>query len=245
MLLTDLGARIRAQRERLGLKQADIANALQVSPQAVSKWERGENGPDIAILGALARLLGVTTDWLLDTHREERDVFDATVFVSSVNGAYEKSLNMAPKEFALWATGLFTQLTDAVLSHDGVPVKYLGDAFLCFFAGPDHAARACRAAFMARRMVAEPLDIALSTGKVYLGAVGHRDYARPDVMGQVVNIAFLAMGWADEQDVASGIVATAPAVEAAGDVVAKGPGVSVSFKGLPYKVLIHELTDEN
>ena len=65
MLLGELGQRIRTQRERLGLKQHDIANALQVSPQAVSKWERGENAPDIAVLGELCTLLGVTTDWLL------------------------------------------------------------------------------------------------------------------------------------------------------------------------------------
>ena len=42
MLLSELGNRIRSQRERLGLKQQDIANALQISPQAVSKWERGK-----------------------------------------------------------------------------------------------------------------------------------------------------------------------------------------------------------
>jgi len=95
MLLEDLGNRIRSQRERLGLKQHDVAHALQVSPQAVSKWERGENAPDIAILGALAKLLGVSTDWLLDTYGEGLDVFEATVFASSVTGAYEKSLQMA------------------------------------------------------------------------------------------------------------------------------------------------------
>ena len=77
MLLNELGRRLRTQRERLGLKQNDIANALQVSPQAVSKWERGENGPDIATLGPLARLLGVSTDWLLDAHGQDLDVFDA------------------------------------------------------------------------------------------------------------------------------------------------------------------------
>ena len=75
MLLIELGQRLRTQRERLGLKQNDVANALQVSPQAVSKWERGENCPDIATLGPLARLLGVSTDWLLDAHGENQDVF--------------------------------------------------------------------------------------------------------------------------------------------------------------------------
>jgi transcriptional regulator with XRE-family HTH domain len=149
MLLSELGNRIRSHRERLGLKQQDIANALQISPQAVSKWERGENGPDIAILGDLARLLGVSTDWLLDAQNQGLDVFDATVFASSVIGAYEKSLKMEARDFASWANGLFSQLTEVILRNDGVPVKYLGDKLLAFFSGVDHHLRASRSALLA------------------------------------------------------------------------------------------------
>ena len=115
MLLRDLAEKIRSQRERRGLRQADIANALNISPQAVSKWERGENAPDIAILGALAKLLGVSTDWLLDTHREGADTFEATVFVSSVNGAYRKSIEMAPRDFASWANSVLKGPTGVAL----------------------------------------------------------------------------------------------------------------------------------
>ncbi|MFC1735863.1 helix-turn-helix domain-containing protein, partial [Candidatus Hydrogenedentota bacterium] len=57
MLLEELGNRIRSQRKKRGLKQRDVANALQISPQAVSKWERGENAPDVGMLSSLARLL--------------------------------------------------------------------------------------------------------------------------------------------------------------------------------------------
>ena len=63
MLLSELGQRIRDRRERLGLKQHDVAHALQVSPQAVSKWERGENGPDLAILGALTLPTKLQKGW--------------------------------------------------------------------------------------------------------------------------------------------------------------------------------------
>ncbi|MDP6777983.1 MAG: hypothetical protein QGI83_14595 [Candidatus Latescibacteria bacterium] len=37
MLLSDLGNRVRLRRERLGLKQQDIANALQVSLNSTKK----------------------------------------------------------------------------------------------------------------------------------------------------------------------------------------------------------------
>lgn len=191
MLLSDLGQRIRTQRERLGLKQHDIANALQVSPQAVSKWERGENGPDIATLSPLAKLLGVSTDWILDTHNEGQDVFEATVFVSGVAGTYEKSLRMPPNDFALWANGFLSQVTEAALRFDCVPIKYMADQFLCFFSGPNHQQRAFSAAALAKRLVSEQLEIVLSTGDIYLGSIGHIEYANPDIMGNVVNIAFL------------------------------------------------------
>ena len=65
MILEELGARIRDARSRLDLTQGDIAGSLQVSAQAVSKWERGENAPDITLLPELAKLLGVQSSWNL------------------------------------------------------------------------------------------------------------------------------------------------------------------------------------
>ncbi|MDA0747573.1 MAG: helix-turn-helix domain-containing protein [bacterium] len=239
MLLGELGNRIRSQRERLGLKQQDIASALQISPQAVSKWERGENGPDLAILGALARLLGVSTDWLLDTHSTGRDVFNATVFASSVSGAYEKSLRIAAKNFATWANGFFLQLTEAVLRHDGIPIKYMGDQFLCFFSGVDHRRRAMRAALLAKQISSEQLVIGLSSGEIYLGTMGHPDYARPDIMGEVVNLAFLTLGWA-ETGAPSGIGITAAVAE--GETPDRlGVTHRVDFKKIKNAVEVFEL----
>ncbi len=207
MLLSELGQRIRAQRERLRLKQQDIAHALQVSPQAVSKWERGENAPELFLLGELAKLLGVSTDWLLDTYRTGRDVFTASVLTSTVVGAYEKSLQMEARDFAAWVNGCFFQLTGSVLRHDGVPISYMGDAFLCFFAGTHHQKRAVQTALLARQLIAEPLLIGMSCGEIYLGAIGHPDYAQPDIVGDVVNMAFLTRDWA-ESNTHSGVAAT-------------------------------------
>jgi len=78
MFLKQLGRRLRERRELRRLTQGDIASALQINPQAVSKWERGDNAPDIVSLPALANILGVTTDWLLGNDGAERDEFEAT-----------------------------------------------------------------------------------------------------------------------------------------------------------------------
>lgn len=245
MLLKDLGNRIRTRREQRGLKQQDLANALDLSPQAVSKWERGENAPDVGVLEPLARLLDVTVDWLLTAHSQPRDVFEAAVLVSSVHGAHEKSLQMRPRDFALWANGIFYQLTEICLGHEGVPIKYMGDQFLCFFAGAGHCDRALRMAFQARTVVAEDLKIGLSHGEIYLGSVGHPDYARPDIMGEVVNIAFLTQDWADRQ-AGSGLACTdnfwgqvsAPVRRTQ---ARRGPSEAVRFRGVAAQVKVVEL----
>ena len=239
MLLKDLGARIRAQREKQGLKQQDVANALNISPQAVSKWERGENAPDIMILEPLARLLDVTTDWLLSEH-ESREVFEATVLVSSVSGAYEKSLGMKARDFATWANGLFYSLTEITVRNGGVPIKYMGDQYLCFFSGTDHRSRALDAAMEARRTIGEQLKMGLSTGEVYLGAIGHPDYARADIMGDVVNIAFLTLQWA-EANCPRGIAAHLATAGGCESKVAMGRRDEVTFKGIDYAVTLVEV----
>lgn len=241
MLLDELGARIREQRHKLGLKQEDIAHALQVSPQAVSKWERGENAPDIATLGPLSRLLGLSIDQLLGNNVADTDVFEATVLVSSVRGAYKKSLEMDPRSFATWANGLYYQLTEAVLRHDGVPIKYMGDEFLCFFSGTHHRDRAIGAARLAMTMIADPLVIGLSSGDIYLGALGHPDYSRPDIVSETVNVAFLTLGWADEH-AKSGLVVTSSVLgdrpPPKAEVLQKA---KVTFKDIPVPVQVYEL----
>jgi class 3 adenylate cyclase len=243
MQLSELGSRIRSTRERLGLKQQDIANALQISPQAVSKWERGENGPDIAVVGDLARLLGVSTDWLLDAQNAGLDVFDATVFASSILGAYEKSLKMEARDFATWANGLFSQLTEVILRNDGVPVKYLGDKLLAFFSGVDHHLRAARSALLADQVVAEALVVGLSSGEIYLGAMGHPDYARPDVMGEVVNLAFLTLDRAENEGT-GGIWITDPVLQGLGEGFKTDSLDRVDFKGIEKKITICRLRSE-
>ena len=146
MNLKILGERIRTRREKSALKQADIAHALQISAQAVSKWERGENAPDLAVLLDLCKLLGVTSDWLLGRFETDRDTFPATVFCSDVTGFARRAARMPPRELAAWANGIFHLVTEAVLRCEGVPVKYVGDGFLGFFSGPGHADRALGAA---------------------------------------------------------------------------------------------------
>ncbi|HHX72295.1 MAG TPA: helix-turn-helix transcriptional regulator [Clostridiales bacterium] len=60
-----LGKRIANLRREKELKQDDLAQMLDVSPQAVSKWENDQTCPDISLVPELAKILGVTVDELL------------------------------------------------------------------------------------------------------------------------------------------------------------------------------------
>lgn len=71
---TTLGKRIAALRKQKELRQDDIAQLLDVSPQAVSKWENDQACPDIGLLPKLAQILGVTTDELLSSKHALQEV---------------------------------------------------------------------------------------------------------------------------------------------------------------------------
>ena len=60
-----IGESIRHHRKKLNLTQAQLAERVNVTPQAVSKWESGAGLPDLSMAAPLARALGTTTDELL------------------------------------------------------------------------------------------------------------------------------------------------------------------------------------
>lgn len=64
-LKKQIGANIASYRKRLQLTQAGLAEKLNYSDKAVSKWERGESAPDVQTLVQLAELFDVTVNDLI------------------------------------------------------------------------------------------------------------------------------------------------------------------------------------
>ncbi len=60
-----IGANIAAYRKRDGLTQATLAEKLNYSDKAISKWERGESVPDVLTLMQLAEQFGITVNDLV------------------------------------------------------------------------------------------------------------------------------------------------------------------------------------
>ena len=58
-------------RQEAKMTQIELAEKLNYSDKAVSKWERGESVPDIAVLAQIAEMYGVTLDYLIHAEHEQ------------------------------------------------------------------------------------------------------------------------------------------------------------------------------
>ena len=66
------GEKLQALRQRTGMSQDALAERLNVSRQAVSRWERDETMPETDKVVALADIFGVTTDYLLRPQTQQQ-----------------------------------------------------------------------------------------------------------------------------------------------------------------------------
>lgn len=90
-LKSQLGANIVLYRKRSGLTQARLAEKLNYSDKAVSKWERGESMPDVLTLVQLAELFEISVDELV---RDPNEIPENTGgrIEHAVEAAVEKTL---------------------------------------------------------------------------------------------------------------------------------------------------------
>jgi transcriptional regulator with XRE-family HTH domain len=126
-----LGSNIVSYRKQQGLTQAGLAEKLNYSDKAVSKWERGESIPDVLTLVQVADLFGISVDDLLtdpNTLPEEK---------SAVVGKMEKAVERTLKRKAdkLSILGLSSLLVWFVALLLFVIISSLGIAksWLAFF----------------------------------------------------------------------------------------------------------------
>lgn len=75
MILADKIIRL---RKRNGWSQEELAAKMNVSRQAVSKWEAAQTTPDLEKILQLGNLFGVTTDYLLKDEMEDEEFTDET-----------------------------------------------------------------------------------------------------------------------------------------------------------------------
>lgn len=69
--MNTVGRRIAQLRKEQGLTQEELARVMDVSSQAVSKWENDISCPDISLLPQLATTLHTTIDYILSGKTDE------------------------------------------------------------------------------------------------------------------------------------------------------------------------------
>lgn len=70
MDLEKIGKFIKERRQELGLTQSQLANKFGITAKAVSKWECGQNAPDISFLNKLSEVLNVSINEILNGCKE-------------------------------------------------------------------------------------------------------------------------------------------------------------------------------
>lgn len=85
-----LGEKIKKARKECGLSQEQLAEKMSLSRSAIAKWEAGNGLPDVDNLKALARLLNVSVDYLLDDTGEVDEVVLREAYQLSDYGAGSK-----------------------------------------------------------------------------------------------------------------------------------------------------------
>ena len=89
--MINLGNKIRELRKKKGITQEQLANALNLSPQAISKWEMGAGYPDVATLPVLAGYFGVSLDAMFDYDPEKLEEKIQQAILDARNVPFEKA----------------------------------------------------------------------------------------------------------------------------------------------------------
>lgn len=89
MARKSIGQFISALRKANGMTQKQLAERLNVSDKAVSRWERDESAPDLSLIPVIAEIFGVTSDEILRGERKNQADED---FAPQSNTRVEKQI---------------------------------------------------------------------------------------------------------------------------------------------------------
>ena len=112
---------ITGRRKELGMTQKDLAEKLNITDKAVSKWERGIACPDTATIPKLAEILGITIEELMTAKPAEMS--------GHRGGEYLADLVLKAVPLAMGIAVTVTALLGEVDVHSGFSM--LGTGLAC------------------------------------------------------------------------------------------------------------------
>lgn len=118
-LKIQIGNNIAAFRKQCGMTQADLADKLNYSDKAVSKWERGESVPDVMTLVQVAELFGIGVNELIN----QTDAVAAPKEIDVPKRRVNKTVIQLLVSILVWFVALFVYV---VLSSMNVSKSWIG-----------------------------------------------------------------------------------------------------------------------
>lgn len=123
--LKQIGNRLSSCRQNRNMTQEELADRLGITPQALSKWERGVSLPDVFMLAELSRLLRISTDYLLGVENAGVRTSDMPLEIgNNLRGALEPlELKLGESLVTLFVDNSFTKRIVAIrneLSLEGI-----------------------------------------------------------------------------------------------------------------------------
>jgi transcriptional regulator with XRE-family HTH domain len=123
--------KLKELRTEKGLSQGDLAEALFVSQQAVSRWERGKGYPDILTLKKIATLFEVPLDQLIGVEEyegaKEQKLVHPSYLFAGVIAVYVVLIGLC-----LWLSGALLDLFNSIIHNQGLS-RGIGIATLIVF----------------------------------------------------------------------------------------------------------------
>lgn len=123
-----IGKRIADIRKKMRFTQMGLALELGVSPQAVSKWERGENDPSIEMIVKMSDVLRTTTDHIICNDGADGEG-DAVSLKISFKDLMYLIHDMDPEEVGLSKQPFHT--LEGVQNGLRIPIQFIQDERVC------------------------------------------------------------------------------------------------------------------
>lgn len=126
-----IGETIYRLRKRAGMTQSELAERLNVSNKAVSKWETEEANPEITLLPAIAKVLNCSVDDLISGNIEPKNSDDDklknqdTSYSSSTAGTSDMFLNFFPVRGKINRGAGFFEFVSERKTKDGLPYVHI------------------------------------------------------------------------------------------------------------------------
>lgn len=122
----ELAEKLKHHRKKQGLSQEKVADLLNLSRQAISKWENGHSAPDIDNLVLLSNVYKVSIDDLLQENQQLQEVIQENNKELATMGKEEKKISSLKKKMPTGSleSGFFLLLL-AIISTVIFPMGFL------------------------------------------------------------------------------------------------------------------------